>query len=352
MHKGWLAYVIAIVIILALALVYTGYRFISPLQKTTAVTTIKQSSNTLTTIQTTTINQSTNYSNSVSPCDDFILIGQQLNSVYTTKCSSTGATLGLWVAAADSGTESVKIVGADGKTYVNQSSNYNCTTFYQNFSGPAQLYTITFKTGLGGGSCGNPVVIINTTTTPPADVYDYIFNGNFGNGKYSGWNTSGAGFGSEPFNITYQESKMCYRGGLWSNYNGSYFATTYSCGISVAPGNLTSSLFTVAPDQPFLNFRLISPQDNGLYIELINQSNMPVVVAHFDTYNLSLTANGTSTFQNVSIPLISYINQDLRVKVVGNAINKANYIAVGDFVMARRPNQQIGIFTNITTLSS
>jgi hypothetical protein len=258
----------------------------------------------------------------------------------------------LWVAAGDSGTESVKIVGADGRTYVNQNSTYNCTTFFQNFSGPAQIYSITFKTGAGGGSCGNPSIIINTTATPPSMAYTYILNGNFGNSRYTGWNTSGAGFGSAPFNITYQDPKMCYRGTPWANYNGTYFATTYTCGLSVAPGNVTSSWFIVTPGKPFLNFKIISPEDDGIYVELYNTSNEPVLIAHFNTYNLSLTANGSSTFQNVSISLTSYINKQLRIKVVGNAINKANYIAVGDFAVAKRPNQQKGVMVNITTLSS
>ena len=279
-----------------------------------------------------------------------MLVGQRLNNTYTTKCISIGATLGLWVAAGDGGVASIKVVGADGKTYANRTSDYNCTAFLQNFSAPAQLYTVTFKTGVGGGSCGNPSIIINTTSVPPPVVYTYILNGNFGSGRYTGWNTSGAGFGSNAFNISYQDAKMCYQGSKWSNYNGSYFATNYGCGSAVAPGNLTSSPFIVSPGDPFLNFRIISPEDEGLYVELLGVSNT-VIIAHFNTYNLSLTTNGTSTFQNVSIPLTSYINQQLRIRVVGNAINNADYIAVGDFSLAKRPDQQKGVGINITTLS-
>ncbi|HIH50383.1 MAG: hypothetical protein ABSE71_02510 [Candidatus Micrarchaeaceae archaeon] len=352
MHKGIVAYIIVIIILVVLAVLYTGYNFIKPLHPLATTSTIKPSSNTTTIVATTSINSSTiNYSNSVSPCASFILIGQQPNSTYTTKCSTSGATLGLWVAAGTSGTESVKIVGANGRTYVNQSSNYNCTTFFQNFSAPAQLYTITFKTGVGGGSCGNPVIIINTTSTPPVTAYTYVLNGNFGNGQFTGWNVSGAGFGAGPFNITYQDAKMCYRGSPWTNYNGTYFATTYNCAISVAPGNLTSAPLIVTSGKPFLNFRVISPQDNGLYIELFRGST-PVTIAHFNTYNQSLTINGSSTFQNVSIPLTPYIGQQLRIKVVGDAINRNNYIAIGDFATAKRPIQQKGVAVNITTLSN
>ncbi len=350
MHKGIVAYIAIIIIIVVLAIVYTGYNFIKPFHSTTTTTTIIYSNTT--TAETSTIGSPPiNYSNSVSPCSSFILIGQLLNSTYTTKCMSTGNTLGLWVASGYSGTEAVKIVGADGRTYVNQNSSYNCTTFFQNFSGPAQIYTVTFQTGAGGGSCGNPVIIINDTSTPPQVAYTYILNGNFGNGEYTGWTTSGAGFGSNAFNLSYQDSAMCYQGTPWTNYNGTYFATTYSCGLSVAPGNITSSPFIVTPGKPFLNFRIISPQDNGLYIQLLHGS-VPVVTAHFDTYNLSITTNGTSTFQNVSIPLTQYINQELRIKVVGDAINKENYIAVGDFAVAKRPIEQKGVAVYLSTNSS
>jgi hypothetical protein len=344
-----LAYVVILVILIVVALVYTGTKFLSPVLKSTTstiseTTILSNTTNSLTTIPTT-----INYSNSVSPCASFELVGQQINTQYVTKCISNGGTLGLWVAAGIGATEQVKIVGADGKLYVNQSADYNCTTFFENFSGPAQIYTITFMTGLGGGSCGNPHVIINTTTTPPQMFYDYIYNGNFGNGEYSGWQVQGRGFGNTTFNITSENKRMCYQGQPWSNYNGIYFATTYNCGTSEAPGNITSSLFLVEPSTPFLNFRLISPQDNNIYVELLSNTT-PVTVAHFDTYNLSLTYNSSSTFENVTIPLTAYINQKLRIKVVADSLS--NYIAIGDFVMANRPNQRTGVFVNITTLSS
>jgi hypothetical protein len=344
MHKGAVAYVIAIIVIIALALIYTGTKFLGPASHTTITVAPTTTSSTVpvTVGNTTTIN----LSNSVSPCASFQLVVQQFNNTYTTRCISSGGTLGLWVAAGNSGTEHVTIVGADGVTYIDQSSTYNCTAFYQNFSTTPQIYTITFTTGLGGGSCGNPSVIINQTTTPPKLAYNYIYNGNFGNGEYTGWNASGAGFGNAPFNLTYQNNASCYQGQPWAGYNGTYFATTYNCGISAAPGNLTSSLFIVNPTKPFLNFRIISPQDDGIYVAVL-RNNTPIIVAHFNTYNISLTSEASSTFENVSIPLIPYINQALRVKVVDSAINKENYVAIGDFVLSHKQYQQKGVATSI-----
>ena len=150
---------------------------------------------------------------------------------------------------------------------------------------------------------------------------------------------------------------ICYEGQPWSNYVGGYFATTYNCGVSVAPGNITSSPFLVGPATPFLNFRVISPEDNNLYIELFRQTYSkgalvltPILIDHINTYNLTINAAASSTFANVSIPLTSYINQDLRIRVVAKSFY--NYIALGDFTLAKRPNQQKGVVMNITVLSS
>ncbi len=364
-HHGHAAWIIAFIIILILAIIYTGYSFLTPLKS--SHTTSTSGTTTSKTTTTVTVLSTINYSNSVSPCANFYIIGQQNNYTYTTNCNSTGGTLGLWVAAGNSGKEHVKIVGADGRTYVNQSSTYNCTTFFQNFTGPAQLYLITFTTGLGGGSCGNSKITINTTTTPPPKVvYKYIYNGNFGNGQYTGWNLTNPGFGSLPLNITAstKNSSICYQGAPWSNYNGTYFATTYHCGASVSPGNITSSPFLVNPAKPFLNFKIISPEDSDLYVELLRvnykvqggqqvySNSTPVVIAHFNTFNLSRSINSSSTFANVSIPLTQYINQQLQIKVVAITEKFKNYIAVGDFALSNRPNQDLGVAINITNTGS
>jgi hypothetical protein len=365
---GHIAWIIIFVVILIIAILYTGFHFLSPLvhitstisTSTTSILVNKTANNTTKGTSTT-----INYTDSELPCSQFYIIGEQFNTTYTTLCKSNGTTLGLWVASGYAGKEHVSITGADGRIYVNQTSTYNCTTFFQNFTGPAQIYTITYTTGLGGGSCGNSEVIINTTTTPPKATYDYIYNGNFGNGQYTGWNVSNPGFGTAPLNITYADSSMCYNGQPWTNYNGTYFATTYNCGVSVAPGNLTSAPFVVNPSKPFLNFRAISPENNEIYVEILKQNfgnssgrqvytNVtPVIIAHINTYNITVNINSSSTFQNVSIPLTQYINQVMLVRVVTEKERESNnYIAIGDFILANRPNEQRGVIVNISDVSS
>jgi hypothetical protein len=358
--KAAIAYIVILIILVVVTYLFTGFRFLLPGHGITK-TTITGSSSTISNAGNSTVTASTtiNASNTESPCSSFQIVSQKFNSSTISKCLSTGGTYGVWVAAGNSGSESVRIIGADGRTYVNQTSSYNCTTFFQNFTGPAQLYTVTFTTGPGNGSCGNSEVLINTTTTPPQNVYNYIYNGNFGNGQYTGWNKTNPGFGNAPLNITRSNNPnvSCYYGTPWKNYNGTYFATTYNCGTSVSIGNLTSSTFSVNPGTPFLNFRIISPQDNQLYVELLRQTYSdgefvltPVTIAHINTYNSSTSLNASSTFANVSIPLTSYVNQNLKVRLVAGAFN--NFIAAGDFALAKRPNQQIGVAINITVLSS
>jgi hypothetical protein len=355
MNKFIIVYIAAFIFIIVAALVIVGPKFLSPALHpgftTVATSTIPKNTVTKTTMVTSTI--STNYSGSISPCNGFSLVGTYTNSTYTAKCMSSGGFYGFWVAAGASGKESILMTGQDGRTYINQTSGYNCTTFFTNATLPSQTYNIIFKTGPGKGSCGNALMVINSTTTPPQIIYNYIFNGDFGNGQYTGWNaTTPGGFGTVPLNITYANSNaMCYYGSKWSGYNGTYFATSYECGTQSSPGNITSSQFLVNAAKPFLNFRVISPQDNRLYVELI-KGNAPVLIAHFNTFNQSLTINSSTTFQNVSIPLTAYVNQALKIRIVSADINSQNYIAAGDFGLGRRPIEQMGVSTNITIISN
>lgn len=358
LHKGHLAWTIAVIIIIVLAIAYTGFRFITnPIVRSTFSTSTSTTINGTT--STTTVPPAINYSNSASPCRNFQLVVQNFNTTYTARCISDGSTLGVWLGAGDGGTEHVTIVGADNKTYINATTRYNCTTFFKNFTGPAQIYNITLMTGIGGGSCGNPNIVINTTTTLPKVIYEYIYNGDFANGQYTGWNATNSSFGAAPLNISYADSNLCYQGQPWSNYNGSFFATTYNCGTTTTPGNLTSIPFIANPQRPFLNFRIISPDDNNIYVELLTQNfktvngqqvyvnTTPVVIAHFNTYNLSVSLNSSSRFENVTIPLTRYINQVMQIRVV-SAETSGKYVAVGDFVLSNKPNQQVGIAANIT----
>jgi hypothetical protein len=170
---------------------------------------------------------------------------------------------------------------------------------------------------------------------------------------------SSPGFGSTPFNISYANKKICYQGRPWSNYNGSYFATTYNCGTTTSPGNLTSSPFIVSPSNPFLNFRLISPQDNNLYVEvllanykIVNGQQMyinstPVEIAHFNTFNNTITQYSQSTFANVTLPLTLYVNKPVEIRLVAREYS-SSFIAAGDFVTSNKPSQDRGIAENIT----
>lgn len=359
MHKGIIAYVVVIIVVIVGAYFYTGFRFLPMLKKTTTVYTSTIAQPTNSTASTVTSTSTVNYSNIVQPCSDINISSTSFNSNYTKDCTSNGGKYGIWVAAGNSGTEYVTITGADGITYVNQSSTYDCITFYQNFTLPSQVYTVRYRTGSGGGTCGNSTIVINTTTTPPLTAYHYVYNGDFGNGEYTGWIVTNPGFGTAPLNTTYANSKLCYLGREWSNYNGTYFATTYNCGITTAPGNLTSLPFIVDPTRPFLNFKMISPQDNNLYIELLRANykivngkqiyvnSTPVEVARFNTFNLSVTSYSSSTFANVTLPLTLYINQPVQIRLVAME-EGSNFMAAGDFVLSNRPHQDKGITENVT----
>ena len=257
-------------------------------------------------------------------------------------CRWGGGTLGVWVQAGRAFNPEVTIVGHDGITYLQGSFNYNATTFYSNVTLPAQNYNVTIYTNSQNGTGQIPFVKLNATTSPPAITYPYIYNANFSDGKYTGWNVSGSGFGTAPFSITYANSNAitCYQGGKWRNYGGEYFATTFTCGISVSPGNLTSEAFRVNPKTPFLNFRIISPQDNLIYVEVLKANGTgftPTVIAHFNTYNISLGANISSTFANVSIPLTTVSNKVVKIRVVASTLQPQRYVAIGDFGMASLP---------------
>ncbi len=186
----------------------------------------------------------------------------------------------------------------------------------------------------------------STTTTAPAFiVFNDIYNGEFSTGTYLGWNVSGEGFGSAPLNITNATERLCYLGAPWRGYNGSFFATTFTCGTSVAIGNLTSSYFYA--NMPYLNFKIISPQDEGLYVEVLHDG-VPQIKVFYNTYNASYGATGSYTFRNASIPLYSVRNEVVRVRVVADTLRRQSFIAVGDFAMSHTPLQTSGIVANLT----
>jgi hypothetical protein len=176
-----------------------------------------------------------------------------------------------------------------------------------------------------------------------------IPNGNFSTGTYYGWNAIGPGFGTAPFNLTRANTANVngYYGAPWSGYSGNYFATTYAGGLSLQAGNLTSLPFEVT--EPYLNFRIISPQSNLLYIEILQGKKTSKY--WYNTYNTSNSTNAANKFVNASIPLLdtTFFCQNVSVRVVSGSVGtvpRLNYIAVGDFYMSKTPKSAAGILVN------
>jgi hypothetical protein len=342
MNKGVPVFILLFIIMGAVAYVEVHSYF----KGSSSTTTLAGSSSSITiptSNQTTTI---FNLSQYVINCGNFNLYLGSSGSNISGKCRGNGSLIGLWIAAGNAGTERVTIT-AGNTTYVNQSSTYACKTFYENFTLPPQIYKVTLYSGSGGGSCGSTSLTLNTTTIPPNVVRNFVYNGNFGTGTFVGWQATGSGFGTAPLNITRADKRLCYIGEPWSGYNGTFFATTFNCGVSTGPGNITSSPFVVNPSKPFLNFKVISPDDSFLYAEVL-VNNTPQIIAHYNTYNTSLDFNASSTFRNATMDLSYLVGKVVRVRVVASSSSELHFIAVGDFAISSRPLQQQGIISNIT----
>ena len=176
-----------------------------------------------------------------------------------------------------------------------------------------------------------------------------IENGYFATGNYEGWNTTGTGFGSGPFNLTAANKNGAYYSTKWSGYNGTYVATTYMGGTFVSVGNITSQQFKVT--EPYINFKIISAQSEYLYVEIL-ENGKPFLVNHYNTYSAPNNPNPQSTFVNASIPVVSLLckNASIRVvaRLVGTDINKYSYIAVGGFYQGKTQIETPGILINTT----
>ncbi|MDE1870455.1 MAG: hypothetical protein KGH71_05770 [Candidatus Micrarchaeota archaeon] len=202
----------------------------------------------------------------------------------------------------------------------------------------AATTTSTSTTTIPQGSC------LSTQPRVP------VLNGNFSTGTYIGWNQTGGGFGSVPFNLTYanKPNVSAYYNHTWTGYNGTFFASTYRGGIGIQPGNLTSFPFKVT--EPYLNFKIISPAQGQIYVQIL-QNNMPVVTTHYNT-NIPGNPYPTSLFLNASIPLSLSLCQNVSIKVVAQVVggfaNSRNYIAIGDFYQGKTPVSTPGIIVNQT----
>ncbi|MCL5430152.1 MAG: hypothetical protein M1504_01585 [Candidatus Marsarchaeota archaeon] len=332
-----------------IAFIFTGFRLPSFLiHNTTSTTTIisnsaaNSTSNSISNSTSNTIAANTFSTN----CGAYAVVLNKSNETSNGSCNWTGGVLGTWVSSGNYTNETLRIVGDDGKTYVNETETSACTTFFDNFSAPAQTYSVYFHSGLPSfatnSSCPYAMTKLNTTTTPPKVILNYILNGNFGNGEYTGWTTNGVGFGKKPLNITEADANTidCYLGTPWANYNGTFFATSFRCGLGEATGNLTSQTFYAS--QPFLNFRVISNGNNDLSVQIL-YNGTPYIITHYNTYNSTLYTNSSATFRNASIPLVTVVGKPIQIMIHAGTLNSKTFIAAGDFRLSSTPLQDKGI---------
>jgi len=228
---------------------------------------------------------------------------------------------------------------------------------YLTGGGPGKTTTATTSVPQNSTNVTSTTTMSQNSTLPTTSVYfsqcqsknatENILNGDFSTGSYYGWNATGPGFGSTPLNLTHANAAGGYYSAPWSGYAGSYVATTYQGGLSLQNGNLTSRPFEVT--EPYLNFRIISPQSNQIYIEILQGTKSSKY--WYNTYNASNSANAASEFVNASIPLLdtTFFCQNVSIRIVSGSVgttSNLNYIAVGDFYMSKTPKSTPGILVN------
>jgi hypothetical protein len=193
---------------------------------------------------------------------------------------------------------------------------------------------------------------VYTFCVPSTPTEMPIYNGNFNTGTYLGWNVTGKAFGNAPLNLTYQNKQHNYYGAPWSGYNNTFVASTFQ-GFVSGQGNLTSAPFQVT--EPYLNFKIISAQNKGLYMEVISNNSVFEKV-YFDTFNSSLTSNYFTTYLNGSINLYPLLCKNASIRIVSDLeasiSSKYSYISAGNFYLGPSPVQTPGILVTANLSSN
>ena len=358
MHKGLVAYIIVIAIIILLWYLSTGFRIPQVGHATTTIARIANKTTTTTTIPVNTTNStSKNYTNKtyLSCATVAYLYSSNFNTTQTVKCSWGGGELGLWVSSINSSYVHVNLVNANNSTIVNRSFTNTCPILYKDYNLSAGKYSLTMQTGPapsvpsnGSSPCYFFVAALNTSLQPHNDsVYTNVFNGNFSTGSFTGWNATGLAFKKKPLDLPAANANSCYPERTpWSGYNATYYASTYYCNITTqGVGNLTSSQFTVT--QPFLNFQIISYYSPYIYVEIL-RNNTPAIKAYFNTYRISNSSAQTFMLRNATIPLTTLYGKTVRIRLVVTEVQEHEYLVAGDFRLSSTPNQQPGILENLT----
>jgi hypothetical protein len=339
--RNGIAYIALVIVLIAIwflvGVLHVFNRTTPPTNSITVTTTTvpKTTAPTSTVVSSVTTTISANYTPS---CSGFEISNLSFSANVTKECMWPGGELGLWSATGNAGRNHILVKGTNGTVYFNGSTFYNCTTFIQDVNLPPQKLYVNLVTGSSeSGSCGASIVLFNTSLKAPLIVYHNVYNGAFSTGEYTGWNASMPGFGTGPLNMSLANKRQCFLSSPWnlSSYVGYFVATTFNCGLTDSPGNLTSDYFNAS--EPFLNFKIISADNSGLYVEVL-YNNTQYITANYDTFNnTAYGVNATTTFRNASIPLVYFIGKPVRVRIVADTLRRQTYIAVGDFGISNTP---------------